>query len=163
VRIDTVEVIDSNLGRRQLRFVLAWVELHQGELTENWSALGPVRPSADRTAPMIGLTPDITDAAVVRHGVLRLTFADGLTGEVDVLDRMRGPVFQEARTAAAFANVSVDSETGTVTWPGGADLAPDTLYERVRTRSSRLRAADAVEPRRDWRLAGTGRGGLASS
>ncbi len=32
-----------------------------------------------------------------------------------------------------FAKVQVDDETGTVTWPGGADLAPDTLYERVRT------------------------------
>jgi uncharacterized protein DUF2442 len=82
---------------------------------------------------MIGLTPDITEAAVVRHGVLRLAFADGLTGEVEVLDRMRGPVFDEARTPQGFARVSVDRETGTVTWPGGADLAPDTLYERVRT------------------------------
>jgi hypothetical protein len=36
VRIDTVEVIDSSLGRRQLRFVLAWAELHQDELLENW-------------------------------------------------------------------------------------------------------------------------------
>jgi hypothetical protein len=82
---------------------------------------------------MIGLTPDITEATVVRHGVLSLTFADGLTGEVDVLDRMRGPVFEEARTREGFAQVSVDQETGTVVWPGGADLAPDTLYERVRT------------------------------
>ena len=82
---------------------------------------------------MIGLTPDITEAVVVRHGVLRLAFADGLTGEVDVLDRMRGPVFEAARTTAGFAKVGVDGETGTVTWPGGADLAPDTLYERVRT------------------------------
>jgi hypothetical protein len=82
---------------------------------------------------MIGLTPDITDAAVVRYGVLLLTFADGLTGEVDVLHRMRGPVFEEARTTEGFAKVRVDRETGTVTWPGGADLAPDTLYERVRT------------------------------
>lgn len=82
---------------------------------------------------MIGLTPDITEAAVVRHGVLHLTFADGLSGEVDVLDRMRGPVFQTARTLTGFARVAVDRETGTVTWPGGADLAPDTLYERVRT------------------------------
>jgi hypothetical protein len=36
VRIDTLEVIDSDLGRRQLRFVLAWAELHQEELFENW-------------------------------------------------------------------------------------------------------------------------------
>ena len=82
---------------------------------------------------MIGLTPDITDATVVRHGVLRLVFADGLTGEVDVLARMRGPVFEEARTHEGFAMVAVDRETGTVVWPSGAELAPDTLYERVRT------------------------------
>jgi hypothetical protein len=82
---------------------------------------------------MIGLTPDITSVAVVRHRVLRLTFADGLSGELDVLDRMRGPVFAQARTPDGFAQVTVDAETGTIVWPGGADLAPDTLYERVRT------------------------------
>lgn len=82
---------------------------------------------------MKGLTPDITAAEAVRHGVLRLTFADGLNGEVDVLDRMRGPVFEDARTPDGFSEVVVDQELGTVVWPGGADLAPDTLYERVRS------------------------------
>lgn len=82
---------------------------------------------------MTGLTPDITAATVERHGVLRLTFADGLSAEVDVLDRMHGPVFAKARTQAGFAKVAVDPESGTVVWPGGADLAPDTLYVRART------------------------------
>jgi Protein of unknown function (DUF2442) len=82
---------------------------------------------------MIGLTPDITNVVVPRHGRLSLTFADGLTGEVDVLDRMRGPVFERARTREGFAEVHVDPDIGTVCWPNGADLAPDTLYERVRT------------------------------
>jgi hypothetical protein len=36
VRIDTLETVDSTLGRRQLRLVLAWAELHQDELRENW-------------------------------------------------------------------------------------------------------------------------------
>ena len=36
VQIDTLEVIDSTLRRRQLRFVLAWAELHQDELMDNW-------------------------------------------------------------------------------------------------------------------------------
>jgi Protein of unknown function (DUF2442) len=82
---------------------------------------------------MTGLTPDITAVSVVRHGVLKLTFGNGLTGEVEVLGRMRGPVFEQARTLAGFVAVTVDDETGTIVWPGGADLAPDTLYERVRT------------------------------
>lgn len=82
---------------------------------------------------MIGLTPDIVDVAVVTFGRLRLTFADGLIGEVDVIGRMRGPVFQRARTPQGFSEVHVDHETGTICWPGGADLAPDALHERVLT------------------------------
>lgn len=73
----------------------------------------------------------ITDATAIDHGVLSLVFADGLTGEVDVLDRMRGPVFERARTPEGFREVHIAE--GTVAWPGGADLAPDTLHERVRS------------------------------
>jgi len=36
VRTDSLEVMSSTLGHRQLRFVLAWAELHQGELEKNW-------------------------------------------------------------------------------------------------------------------------------
>lgn len=36
IRIDTLDAIDSTLGRRQLRLVLAWAELHQADLLENW-------------------------------------------------------------------------------------------------------------------------------
>jgi hypothetical protein len=50
VRIDTLEVIESNLGRPQLRFVFAWAELHQDELHANWrraragATLRPIDP-----------------------------------------------------------------------------------------------------------------------
>lgn len=82
---------------------------------------------------MTGLTPDIIHARVLCHGTLRVTFADGLSGELEVLDRMHGPVFADARTPEGFARATVDAETGTVVWPPYADLAPDTLYERLRT------------------------------
>jgi hypothetical protein len=36
IRIDQVEVIESNLETRQLRLVLAWAELHRDQLLENW-------------------------------------------------------------------------------------------------------------------------------
>ena len=53
--------------------------------------------------------------------------------DVEVLSRMNAPVFEHTRTPEGFAVAELDSESGTVTWPGGADLAPDTLYERVKT------------------------------
>lgn len=74
---------------------------------------------------------DITAVEVTDHGVLELTFADGTTGRVDVLARLRGPVFERARTPEGFREAHIAE--GTVAWPGGADLAPDTLYERVRS------------------------------
>ncbi len=82
---------------------------------------------------MSSLTPDIIKVDVRSRGVVALVFADGLKGEVEILSRMRGPVFDRARTEQGFAEVAVDEESGTIVWPGGADLAPDTLYERVRT------------------------------
>lgn len=82
---------------------------------------------------MIGLTPDITAVTVVSHGVIGLRFADGLAAEVEVLARMKGPIFARARTTEGFGEAYLDDEGGTVAWPGGADFAPDTLYERVRT------------------------------
>jgi hypothetical protein len=36
VQIDTLEVLDSDLPRRELRLVLAWAEMHSTELAENW-------------------------------------------------------------------------------------------------------------------------------
>ncbi len=63
---------------------------------------------------------------------LRLTFADGLVSEVDLTEKLSGPVgpvFEPLKDPAFFAQVSVDAEVGTVVWPNGADLAPDALHE----------------------------------
>jgi len=45
---------------------------------------------------------------------------------------MNGPVFEHAGTNEGFAAAELDPESGTATWPDGAGLAPDTLYERVK-------------------------------
>lgn len=65
---------------------------------------------------------------------LRLTFADGFTGDVDLSGQFqvpKGPMFKPLRDVAYFAKVAVDSELGTVVWPNGADLAPDVLHEQA--------------------------------
>ena len=65
---------------------------------------------------------------------LRLTFADGLIGDVDLADRFAGslgPMFEPLRDVAYFAQVVVDEELGTIVWPNGADLAPDVLHEQA--------------------------------
>jgi hypothetical protein len=53
---------------------------------------------------------NITAVSVPRYGVLEITFADGTHGQVEVIQRMWGPVFTEARTPEGFAAVKVDPE-----------------------------------------------------
>jgi hypothetical protein len=80
------------------------------------------------------ITPlhDVTDVEILGHYRLRLTFSDGLVGDVDLSDlRDWGGVFTPLRDPGAFAQVRVDPETGTITWPDGADLAPEVLYEQA--------------------------------
>jgi hypothetical protein len=64
---------------------------------------------------------------------LRLRFADGLVGEVDLapkLESWMGPIFEPLRDPAFFGKVRVDPESWTVVWPNGADLAPEVLHDQ---------------------------------
>jgi len=64
---------------------------------------------------------------------LRIDFEDGLVGEVDLSDRLTGPMFEPLQDQKLFGQVSVD-QFGAIRWPNGADLAPDALYLRVKGR-----------------------------
>lgn len=82
---------------------------------------------------MTTATHHITEAQVLGGYRLRLTFDDGLAGDVD-LSYLRDwdGVFEPLHDPDAFARVHVDPEAGTVTWPeAGADLAPEVLYEQA--------------------------------
>ena len=59
-------------------------------------------------------------------------FENGGEGEVDLSDLAGRGVFKRWReNPAEFGEVSVDPESGTVAWPGGLDVAPDSLYSEV--------------------------------
>ena len=59
---------------------------------------------------------------------LWLRFQDGVSGIVDLSAELWGPMFEPLKDRALFAQVSVHPELDTVTWPNGADLAPEFLY-----------------------------------
>jgi hypothetical protein len=68
---------------------------------------------------------------------LRVTFTDGTSGEVRLepflaTPQVGGSVFEPLRDPEAFRQVRV--ELGAVTWPGGADLAPDAMYDAIRAK-----------------------------
>ena len=66
---------------------------------------------------------------------IHLIFNDGSEGTVDFQQWLSGPVFEPLKRPAYFRRFFLDG--GTVVWPNGADIAPETLHEAVQaTRSN---------------------------
>lgn len=47
-----------------------------------------------------------------------------------------GGVFEPLRDPAHFARLKADAEAGTIVWPNGADIAPETLYAHAQRRAT---------------------------
>jgi hypothetical protein len=60
-----------------------------------------------------------------------LAFNDGLEKVVDFEQWLDGPVFEPLRDPAYFQRFFL--EGGTVNWPNGADIAPETLHESAKS------------------------------
>ena len=64
---------------------------------------------------------------------LDVTFSDGVKGSIDLTDRLFGPVFEPLKDPELFMQATID-EFGVICWPNGADLAPDALYEKIKSK-----------------------------
>jgi hypothetical protein len=71
----------------------------------------------------------VLEAQYVRDYVVRLKFSDGAAGEVDLRAELEGPIFGALRDVEQFKRFSVAYHT--LTWPNGADFAPEFLRERL--------------------------------
>jgi hypothetical protein len=71
--------------------------------------------------------PHVVKAEYCGGHRLRLVFNDGLTKTLDFAPWLVGPVFEPLKDTAYFARFFLDG--GTVCWPNGADIAPETLYD----------------------------------
>jgi hypothetical protein len=74
---------------------------------------------------------------------IEIRFADGTSGIADLSPRLsQGPLgdsFDPLRDETTFSQVFLDH--GALTWPGGIDLAPDAMYQRIRSSGTSLLAA----------------------
>jgi hypothetical protein len=56
-----------------------------------------------------------------------VTFNDGSEKTIDFLGWLEGPIFEPLKDVTYFQHFFIDG--GTIAWPNGADIAPETLYE----------------------------------
>lgn len=77
------------------------------------------------------MIPRVMEAHYVRDFIVHLRFDDETEGDVDLRDELYGEIFAPLKEPSLFQQFSVHPEFHTLTWPNGADLAPEFLYEKV--------------------------------
>ncbi len=78
------------------------------------------------------MRPRLIEATYVHNFILHLQFSNGTKGEVDFEQELDGEMFRPLKDPAYFKQFIVNPEIHTITWPNGADFAPEFLYEKVR-------------------------------
>jgi hypothetical protein len=72
---------------------------------------------------------DVIEARLVRDYTVEFVFDDLRTGTVDIRRFLGRGIFRVLLDKKKFNQFKVDAELGTICWPNGADIAPETLYE----------------------------------
>jgi len=74
----------------------------------------------------MSILPQVVKAEYRGGHRIHLTFNDASEKTVDFRPWLAGPVFEPLKDVAYFQRFFL--EAGTVGWPNGADIAPETLY-----------------------------------
>ena len=72
------------------------------------------------------MNPRVTAVAPLENNALLVQFTNGEQRRMDVQPYLAFPVFERLRQPEFFA--LAQAEHGTVGWPGGIDLDPDSVY-----------------------------------
>ena len=75
--------------------------------------------------------PSVTRAEYRGGYSIHVTFNDGKSGTIDFVRWLDGPIFEPLKDPEYFQRFFLDG--GTVSWPNGADIAPETLYEQAKS------------------------------
>jgi len=87
---------------------------------------------------------DVASATVVWNTVVALRFTNGVRGILDLRDVAKGPLFDELKRTGQLERFKVDPGLGTLVWPNGADIAPETLLNAVRSYPGALASARSM-------------------
>lgn len=81
------------------------------------------------------MTPKIKKIQYKGDYIYHLLFEDKREGELNFKPFLWGEAFEILRDQKFFKKAFIDKTTGTITWPNGADIAPETIYEKIASKT----------------------------
>ena len=75
---------------------------------------------------------EVIEAKIIKDYSVEIVFDDLKRGVVDLRQYLGKGIFKGLLDKKKFRRMKVDAELGTICWPNGADIAPDTLYSEAR-------------------------------
>lgn len=89
---------------------------------------------------------DLKKIKYLRPYVYSVEFDNGVKGEADLSYLLtKGPIFKPLKNTKVFRAARI--EGGSIAWPNGADVAPETLYKAIQDRPM-TRSNERVSRRR---------------
>nr|VFJ55723.1 MAG: Protein of unknown function (DUF2442) [Candidatus Kentron sp. DK] len=70
----------------------------------------------------------VTQAKYINDYTVWLSFSDGAQGEVDLSSELHGEIFEPLKDKSYFKSFNLEGHT--LSWPNGADFAPEFLREK---------------------------------
>lgn len=77
------------------------------------------------------MTPKIQKIRYISGYNYHIRFTDNREGVVDFKPFLWGEAFKSVKDKDFFKQAFIDKTAGTITWPNGVDLAPETLYQKL--------------------------------
>jgi hypothetical protein len=74
---------------------------------------------------------EVVSAKYVDSFKVCVSFSNGESGVIDLFEALWGPVFEPLKEPEQFKNFEVSKVLHTISWPNGADFAPEFLYEKM--------------------------------
>lgn len=78
------------------------------------------------------LLPKIISVIPIQKYKLKVEFQDGTKGEYDVSNLAGKGVFKSWDADDNFFKVTIDKESGAITWPGGIDIDTLNAYCKIK-------------------------------
>ncbi len=73
---------------------------------------------------------DVISIKYLKDYIYYIEFDDGKKGEIDLSEyKDKGPIFSPLRDLSFFQNAIIEGVT--IAWENGADIAPETLYDKI--------------------------------